>query len=105
MPGILVGFDGSDNALRTLQWAMKEAAVHHAPLTVLAVHQVAANDFRGFTDFSSPGDRTAEETARQAAEKAVAAAARTHVADVKDRIGEVFIEYARLDIRAHLRCG
>ena len=74
MPGIIVGFDGSDNAVRTLQWAMKEAAVHHAPLTVLAVHPVAASYWTG-DPTSSPGDRTAEETARQAAEKAVAAAA------------------------------
>jgi hypothetical protein len=26
MPGILVGFDGSDHAVQALEWAMKEAA-------------------------------------------------------------------------------
>ena len=74
MPGILVGIDGSDNALRALEWAMKEAAAHHAPLTVLAVHQVAANYWTR-EPIIYPEDRTAEETARQAAEEAVAAAA------------------------------
>ena len=74
MPGIVVGFDGSDNALRALQWAMKEAAAHHAPLTVLAVHEVAASHWTG-DPILYPEDRTEEETAHQAAEKAVAAAA------------------------------
>lgn len=42
MPGILVGVDGSDHSERALEWAVKEAATRHAPLTVLAVHQVPA---------------------------------------------------------------
>jgi len=74
MPGIVVGFDGSDNASRSLEWAMKEAAAHHAPLTVLAVHQVAASAWTG-DPILYPEDRAEEETARQAAEKAVATAA------------------------------
>jgi nucleotide-binding universal stress UspA family protein len=40
MPGILVGLDGSHHSERALEWAAKEAAVRHAPLTVLAVHTV-----------------------------------------------------------------
>jgi nucleotide-binding universal stress UspA family protein len=42
MPGILVGLDGSHHSERALEWAAKEAAVRHAPLTVLAVHTVPA---------------------------------------------------------------
>lgn len=42
MPGILVGIDGSDHSERALEWAAKEAAMRHAPLTVLSVHQVPA---------------------------------------------------------------
>lgn len=42
MPGILVGVDGSNHSERALEWAVKEAATRHAPLTVLAVHQVPA---------------------------------------------------------------
>jgi nucleotide-binding universal stress UspA family protein len=38
MPGILVGVDGSDHSRHALSWAMKEAAHHHVPLTVMTVH-------------------------------------------------------------------
>ena len=38
MPGILVGVDGSDHSRRALEWAMREAAHHDVPLTVMAVH-------------------------------------------------------------------
>lgn len=38
MSGILVGVDGSDHSHRALSWALHEAAFHHVPLTVLAVH-------------------------------------------------------------------
>jgi nucleotide-binding universal stress UspA family protein len=40
MPGIIVGIDGSGHSRRALQWAVREAAIRHAPLTVLTVHQV-----------------------------------------------------------------
>ena len=40
MPGIVVGVDGSPNSEHALEWAMQEAAVRHAPLTVVAVHAV-----------------------------------------------------------------
>ena len=39
MPGIIVGVDGSGHSQRALVQAIKEAAVHHAPLTVITVHQ------------------------------------------------------------------
>jgi len=38
MPGILVGVDGSDHSRRALAWALREAARHHVPLTVMTVH-------------------------------------------------------------------
>ena len=47
MAGIVVGVDGSDHAHRALTWAMKEAAIRHVPLTVLAVHAVAASAWTG----------------------------------------------------------
>ncbi len=37
MPGILVGVDGSDHSRQALGWAIREAARHHIPLTVLSV--------------------------------------------------------------------
>jgi nucleotide-binding universal stress UspA family protein len=74
MPGILVGIDGSDHASRALEWAMKMAAALQVPLTVLAVHQVAFSHWTG-NPIVLPEDRTAQEAARRAAEKAVAEAA------------------------------
>jgi nucleotide-binding universal stress UspA family protein len=70
MPGIVVGVDGSEHSLRTLEWAMKEAALQHAPLTVLTVHQVAGSFWTG-TPTIYPADQPEAEKARQAAEEAV----------------------------------
>jgi|SRR5580704_5945885 nucleotide-binding universal stress UspA family protein len=39
MPDIIVGVDGSGHSQRALIRAIKEAAAHHVPLTVLTVHQ------------------------------------------------------------------
>ena len=39
MSGIVVGVDGSGHSQRALEWAMKEAAIRHVPLTVLTVHE------------------------------------------------------------------
>ena len=41
MPGIVVGIDGSANARSALAWAVSEAAVRQAPLTVLTVHEIS----------------------------------------------------------------
>jgi len=71
--GIVVGIDGSGNSQRALDWAVKEAGVRHAPLTVLAVHQVAANQWTG-NPLIYPEDTPEQEKARQAAEEAVSKA-------------------------------
>jgi nucleotide-binding universal stress UspA family protein len=42
MSGILVGVDGSDHSRRALSWAMREAAHHNIPLTVMTVHPAQA---------------------------------------------------------------
>jgi nucleotide-binding universal stress UspA family protein len=47
MPGIIVGVDGSGHSHRALQWAVSEAAVRRAPLTVLTVHQPVAGSWGG----------------------------------------------------------
>jgi nucleotide-binding universal stress UspA family protein len=47
MPGIIVGVDGSPNSERALDWAMKEAAIRHAPLTVIAVHEAMKSYWTG----------------------------------------------------------
>jgi nucleotide-binding universal stress UspA family protein len=47
MPGIIVGVDGSDQSRRALGWAMREAAQHRAPLTVVSVHPPPARPATG----------------------------------------------------------
>ncbi len=47
MPGIIVGIDGSHHSTRALEWALREAALQHAPLTVLTVHLVPASPWTG----------------------------------------------------------
>jgi nucleotide-binding universal stress UspA family protein len=47
MPGITVGIDGSHHSTRALEWALREAALQHAPVTVLTVHLVPASPWTG----------------------------------------------------------
>ena len=47
MPGIIVGIDGSGHSRRALDWAINEAAIRHAPLTVLTVQQVMRSFWAG----------------------------------------------------------
>lgn len=70
MPGIVVGIDGSAGSQEALEWAVKHAALEHAPLTVLAVHEVAASAWTGNPIVMSE-DRPEQEQARQAAQEAV----------------------------------
>jgi nucleotide-binding universal stress UspA family protein len=74
MAGITVGIDGSHDAHRALEWAMREAAVRHVPLTVVTVHEVAASGWTG-QPIIFPVDQADEEKVRQAAEEMVAKAA------------------------------
>lgn len=70
MPGITVGVDGSAQSQRALEWAIKEAGVRSAPLTVLAVHQVAGNHWTGNPEVY-PTDQPEAEKTRQAAQDTV----------------------------------
>jgi nucleotide-binding universal stress UspA family protein len=67
MPGIIVGIDSSHHSERALEWAMKEAALRHQPLKVLAVHPAIA----GWTGHgvSYPGDAELLESTRTAAKE------------------------------------
>ena len=68
MPGIVVGIDGSEHSRRALQWAVREAALRQAALTVLTVNRAVANTFTGKA-VGYPGDpelvRSAQDAARQ----------------------------------------
>ena len=70
MPGILVGIDGSDNSLKALEWAVREAGVRGTSLTVLAVHPVPGNYWTGNPERYTT-DAPETQTIRQAAEEAV----------------------------------
>lgn len=64
MPGIIVGVDGSGYSQRALEWAMKEAAIRHLPLTVLTVHPAIVGYFGGVV--TSPQDLELTEQAQAA---------------------------------------
>lgn len=66
MSGIIVGVDGSGHSQRALEWAMKEAAIRRAPLTVLTVHEAIRGYFSGMAVY--PDDPIRTEEARQAAQ-------------------------------------
>jgi nucleotide-binding universal stress UspA family protein len=60
MPGIIVGVDGSGHSQRALDWAIKEAAVRHMPLSVLTVHPA----IRGYYGGVATGPQDLELTAK-----------------------------------------
>ena len=66
MPGIIVGVDGSGHSQRALIRAIKEAAAHHVPLTVLTVHQAIMGFGGGPVVY--PEDLTETERVREAAQ-------------------------------------
>jgi nucleotide-binding universal stress UspA family protein len=69
MPGITAGVDGSGHSQRALEWAIKEAGIRRAPLTVLAVHEVAGNHWTGHA-MIFPADQPEKEKTRLAAQEA-----------------------------------
>lgn len=68
MSGITVGIDGSAHSYRALEWAIKEAAIRHAPITVLTIHSVPQSGWTG-NPITLPRDAMDQEKARQAAEE------------------------------------
>ncbi len=66
MPGIIVGIDGSGHSQRALRRAMKEAAVHQEPLTVITVHQAIVGYAGGPVTY--PEDQPETQRAREAAQ-------------------------------------
>ena len=67
MPGIIVGVDGSDQSRHSLEWAVREAAVRHAPLTVLTVQEAVAGYWGG--PITYPGDPELVDKARERAQE------------------------------------
>jgi nucleotide-binding universal stress UspA family protein len=67
MSGIVVGIDGSGHSERALEWAAREAAVHHVPLTVVTVHE-AVRGYYTSAPSNYPGDDERTEKMREAAQ-------------------------------------
>jgi nucleotide-binding universal stress UspA family protein len=70
MPGIVVSVDGSAGSQNALEWAATRAALEHVPLTVLAVHRVAASTWTG-GPITYPQDRPEAQKLLHAVEDAV----------------------------------
>ena len=66
MPGIIVGMDGSTHSQQALRRAIREAAVHNEPLTVIAIHQAVVGYAGG--PLTYPQDAPETERARAAAQ-------------------------------------
>jgi nucleotide-binding universal stress UspA family protein len=70
MPGIVVGFDCSENAVFALNWALERAVKDKTPLTVLTINEVAVSPWTGDPSIM-PEDAVMLGKAREAAEEAV----------------------------------
>ena len=75
MPGIIVGIVGSGQSRLALEWAVGEAAVRHAPLTVFTVQQAAVGYwgspvlYPGDEDLAEQGRKMAQEETDSVLEK------------------------------------
>jgi nucleotide-binding universal stress UspA family protein len=67
MPGIIVGIDGSAHSRHALEWAIREAAIRRAPLTVLTVQQAVTGFWGNAVVY--PGDQALAEEALKAAQQ------------------------------------
>jgi nucleotide-binding universal stress UspA family protein len=70
MSGIVVGIDGSHNSSKALDWAISEAAVRNADLTVITVNSVPASYWTG-QPVTLSGDQKRVEEIRKSAQDAV----------------------------------
>jgi nucleotide-binding universal stress UspA family protein len=80
MTGIIVGVDGSDHSRHAFRWAMHEAVLRHAPLTVMTVRPAPARpatmSFWGLRTLPD-GDSSQEQARRAVREFADKAASGT----------------------------
>jgi nucleotide-binding universal stress UspA family protein len=65
MPGIVVGVDGSGHSRKALETAANEAVAHHAPLTVLVIHQAVRDVYGSASHYGD--DAALTEKAKEAA--------------------------------------
>ena len=74
MPGIVVGVDGSGHSRKALERAAAEAVAHHAPLTVLVVHQAVRDVYGSPSHYPEDASQTekAKESAKAEADQVLA---------------------------------
>jgi nucleotide-binding universal stress UspA family protein len=82
MPGIVVGIDGSEYSHQALVWAVREAALRQATLTVLTVNQAVAGTFTG-NAVRYPGDPELAQSAHDAARQETLSVLRAVGADAR----------------------
>lgn len=73
MSGIIVGTDGSSHSQEAVEWAMREAAIRQAPVTVMIVFQAAAGSWGGKPSYPEGDEpaRKARAVAQEQADKAL----------------------------------
>jgi nucleotide-binding universal stress UspA family protein len=67
MPGIIVGIDGSGQSRHALRWALTEAAVRQAGVTVITVHEAVTGHWGA--PISYPQDQLLTQQSRAAAQE------------------------------------
>ncbi len=70
MPGIVVGVDGSGHSRKALEWALNEAVVRKAPLTVMSVGPISASIF-GLSAQHYPADAETQAHVQEITQKFV----------------------------------
>jgi nucleotide-binding universal stress UspA family protein len=75
MAGIVVGVDGSGHSRKALERAAAEAAAHHAPLTVLVIHQAVRDVYGSPSHYPEDAANTAKvkEAAQAETDEVIAA--------------------------------
>ncbi len=100
MPGIVVGVDGSDHSRLALGWAMREAAHHHLPLTVMTVRPDPVRPATGiyWGVHEAPESSLNPELARNAVQKIVDEVA----SEIGATVPDVTVSVARGDVAEEL---
>lgn len=89
MPGIIVGVDGSGHSEEALTWALNEAAIRNAPLTVISVLEHGADFWTGnpnIFDQHQPEREIAHQSVQKMVDQAAARLGDSRPASVTVRV-------------------
>lgn len=87
MSGIIIGTDGSSHSQKAVEWGMREAAIHQAPVTVVIVFQAAVGYWGGKQSYPEGDElaRKAHAVAQEQADKALSQLGATPPPEVEVR--------------------